>query len=259
MDHDAHPQPLLLLVEDDQTLRETLAYNLRREGYRVSPAADGDEAVARAVRERPDLIILDIMLPGRNGFEVCRAVRKELTTPILMLSAREEEIDKVLGLELGADDYLTKPFGRRELLARVRALLRRSEILHAAQRAPAAPRPVGAPPPDPDIPPRLVAGDLVIDPARRSVTWGGQEVALKPKEFELLAFLAAHPHQVFSREVLLDRVWGYDFAGGTRTVDVHVRWLRTKLEADPANPQVIATIYGVGYKFNRPVTRQPAD
>ncbi|MEO8289156.1 MAG: response regulator transcription factor [Chloroflexota bacterium] len=247
-------QPKILVVDDEKTLRDMLEYNLRREGYTVFTAAEGSEALRIAYAERPDLIILDIMLPGMSGFDVCRAVRKQLTVPILMLSAREEEIDKVLGLELGADDYLTKPFSLRELLARVRAMLRRSEIVNA--KSPLEPATTGPLPADPDMPPVLVAGDLKIDLARRTVTARGQSVALKPKEFDLLAFLAGHPLQVFSRESLLDRVWGYDFVGGTRTVDVHVRWLRTKLEENPAVPQYIQTVYGVGYKFNEPVAVQ---
>lgn len=236
----------MLVVDDERTLRDTLEYNLRREGYRVLTAADGDQAIRLAQAERPDLIILDVMLPGMSGFDVCRAVRKSLSVPILMLSAREEEIDKVLGLELGADDYLAKPFGLRELLARVHALLRRSELL----RASAAPEQDVMP--GPPMPPVLVSGDLSIDPARRTVTRSEKPLALKPKEFDLLTFLAAHPRQVFSREVLLNHVWGYDFVGGTRTVDVHVRWLRTKIETDPANPTIIETVYGVGYKFSPP-------
>ncbi len=248
------PGPKILVVDDEETLRDMLEYNLRREGYHVLTAADGTEALRIAFEERPDLIILDIMLPGMSGFDVCRAVRKQLTVPILMLSAREEEIDKVLGLELGADDYITKPFSLRELLARLRAMLRRSEILRA-QPLP-SPQTTGPLPSEPDTPPILVAGDVQIDLARRTVLSAGQPISLKPKEFDLLAFLASHSQQVFSREALLDRVWGYDFVGGTRTVDVHVRWLRTKLEENPALPRYIQTIYGVGYKFNEPVVVQ---
>ncbi len=244
---EAQDRPTILVVDDEKTLRDMLEYNLRRQGYRVLVAADGNEAIRLAYTERPDLIILDIMLPGMSGFDVCRAVRKELTVPILMLSAREEEIDKVLGLELGADDYLTKPFGLRELLARVGAMLRRAEMIRAEAHkgASAGERNTGS---------TLVVNDLVINQAQRSVTRGGEPVELKPKEFDLLAFLAAHPMHVFSRESLLDSVWGFDFIGGSRTVDVHVRWLRTKLERDPSKPQLIQTVYGVGYKFNQPVT-----
>lgn len=232
----------LLVVDDEKTLRDMLEFNLRRQGYRVLTAADGNEAIRIAYDEHPDLVILDIMLPGMSGFDVCRAIRKELSVPILMLSAREEEIDKVLGLELGADDYLTKPFGLRELLARVGAMLRRSEILRAEARASEQRAPGSAD----QI---LKAGNLVVDTSKRTVLRDEEPVELKPKEFDLLAFLAAHPMHVFSRTTLLDKVWGFDFVGGTRTVDVHVRWLRAKLEHDPSKPQLIQTVYGVGYRF----------
>jgi DNA-binding response OmpR family regulator len=245
-------QSTILVVDDEKTLRDMLEYNLKREGYRVLGASEGTEALRLAFSEQPDLVILDIMLPGMNGFDVCRAIRKQLTVPILMLSAREEEIDKVLGLELGADDYLTKPFGLRELLARVHAMLRRAEMLQAQ----AAEANGAITPEDREALRVLVAGDLSISLASRTVTLGGKAVDTKPKEFDLLAFLAAHPMQVFSRETLLDRVWGYEFVGGTRTVDVHVRWLRQKLEEDPANPEIIQTVYGVGYKFGRPVSNR---
>jgi DNA-binding response OmpR family regulator len=235
----------LLIVEDDKTLRDTLEYNLKREGYEVLTAVDGPEGIRHAYDDRPDLVILDLMLPGLNGYDVCRAIRKELTMPILILSAREEEIDKVLGLELGADDYMTKPFGLRELLARIHAMLRRAEMLRpvASQLASNGSQPHSAPTP-------LNLGELTVDLARRQVIRSGKTIEMKPKEFDLLAFLAQHPQQVFSRDVLLDRVWGYDFVGGTRTVDVHVRWLRSKLEHDPSNPHLIQTVYGVGYKLN---------
>lgn len=267
-------QRTILVVDDEQTLRDMLEYNLRREGYRVLTAGDGAEALRLAFDERPDLLVLDIMLPGMSGFDVCRAVRRQLTVPILMLSAREDEIDKVLGLELGADDYLTKPFSLRELLARVRAMLRRAEILQvqASANAPTVSAPQiragndenanrtlpdhpnhHAPQAEPAPPPVLVSGELIIDTARRTVSKHGQPVTLKPKEFDLIAFLAAHPFQVFSREILLDRVWGYDFVGGARTVDVHVRWLRSKLEPNPDVPEYIQTVYGVGYKFSQAV------
>jgi len=252
----------VLVVDDEQTLRDTLDYNLRREGYQVLTAADGQEAVRIAIAQRPDLIILDLMLPGINGFEVCRVLRHTLTTPILMLSAREEEIDKVLGLELGADDYLTKPFGLRELLARVHALLRRTDggrqdapvpAAELADAVPAPGSPGASPAAEPGTPPTLVSGNLAIDLARRTVVQAGRLVSLAPKEFDLLAFLAGHPRQVFARDILLDRVWGYDFVGGTRTVDVHIHGLRARLEADAGNPALIVTVYGVGYKFEGPV------
>lgn len=244
-------QTTILVVDDEKTLRDMLGYNLRREGYGVFIAADGDEAIRLAFAVRPDLVILDIMLPGMNGFEVVRAIRKELTTPILMLSAREDEIDKVLGLELGADDYLTKPFGLRELLARVGAMLRRTEMLRAENQKVAESGSEGARG-------TLIVGDLTLNLGQRTVIRAGKQAELKPKEFDLLAFLAAHPMQVFSRDTLLDRVWGIDFVGGTRTVDVHISWLRAKLEHDPANPKLIQTVYGVGYRFNQPMPVVPS-
>jgi DNA-binding response OmpR family regulator len=241
------PQQTLLVVDDEKTIRDALKYNLGREGYVVLTASDGDEAIRLTYSEHPDLVILDIMLPGVSGLDVCRAIRREMTVPILMLSAREGEIDKVLGLELGADDYMTKPFSLRELLARVRAMLRRNEMLRSHVQ-------VGATSPVPaaseQTPGVLNRGDLVIDPAARTVSRARQPVEMKPKEFDLLAFLAAHPGQVFSRDVLLDRVWGYDYVGSTRTVDVHISWLRSKLETDPSSPQILQTVHGVGYRFS---------
>jgi DNA-binding response OmpR family regulator len=249
-----NPPAKILVVDDEKTLRDTLEYNLRREGYAVLTAADGPSAVQLATDEHPDLIVLDIMLPGMSGFDVVRTLRRHSEVPILMLSAREEEIDKVLGLELGADDYLTKPFSLRELLARVYAMLRRSAIIErTSQSQPAKNNGNNTPLPGEREAHRvLTSSDLEIDLGRRLVTIGEQHVSLKPKEFDLLAFLASNPQHVFSREVLLDRVWGYDYVGGTRTVDVHVRWLRAKIEPDPGNPQYIQTVYGVGYKFGQP-------
>ena len=225
----------LLIVEDEETLREALKYNLGREGYTVLAAADGPRAVELARAEQPHLIILDIMLPGLDGFEVCRILRKDMTVPILVLTAKDEEVDKVLGLELGADDYMTKPFSMRELKARVKALLRRSGIVEAERTG--------------DHEPMIVLGDLCIDAMRRRVTVAAREILLAPKEFELLLYLARSPGRVFTREELLDRVWGYEWAGGTRTVDVHIRWLREKIESDPSRPARIVTVRGVGYKI----------
>ncbi len=236
MDHD--PKETVLVVEDEPTLLETLEYNLTRQGYRVVTATDGVMAVEQARRERPDVIILDIMLPKMDGFEVCRTLRKEMNVPILMLTARDEEIDKVVGLEVGADDYMTKPFSMRELMARVKALLRRVRLIREDMAAATAPEPE-----------RLVFGDLTLDLSRGEVRLGERPVPLKPKEYDLLVFLARNRGMVLSRDLILERVWGWDFAGGTRTVDVHVRWLRKKIEADPANPTRIVTVRGMGYRF----------
>jgi len=222
-----------LVVEDDRNLLDTLRYNLRKEGHDVVTAVDGAEALAVARRDKPDLIILDIMLPKLSGFEVCRILRKEMTTPILMLTAKDEEIDKVVGLEIGADDYMTKPFSMRELLARVGAMLRRSEM--AVGPAVAA-----------EV---LIIGDLEIDVARHRASLGGTTLELTPKEFDLLTFLAKNKGFVFSREQLLEKVWGYDFAGDTRTVDVHIRWLRQKIEREPTEPERLVTVRGTGYKL----------
>ncbi|GAB4566931.1 MAG: response regulator transcription factor [Anaerolineae bacterium] len=233
-------QATVLVVEDEPTLVETLTYNLERQGYRVLTATDGLSAIQVARQERPDLIILDLMLPKLDGFEVCRILRQEMSTPILMLTARTDEVDKVVGLEVGADDYLTKPFSMRELLARVRAQLRRvrmmQEAVSASQTAP-----------DDE---KMTFGDLTIDLARREVYVSGKPIHLKPKEFDLLAFLARHRGMVLTRDLILERVWGWDFDGGSRTVDVHIRWLREKIERDPAQPQRIITVRGVGYRFD---------
>jgi two-component system OmpR family response regulator len=223
-----------MVVEDDANLLNALAYNLGREGYAVITAADGEQALETARREKPDLIILDIMLPRLSGLEVCRILRREMTVPILMLTARAEETDKIVGLELGADDYITKPFSIRELLARVRAVLRRADMTRAAPAEAAS---------------TLKIEDLEIDPARHRATRRGEALDLTPKEFELLAFLARNKGFVFSREQLLEKVWGYDYAGDTRTIDVHVRWLRRKIEADPQQPRHLITIRGIGYKL----------
>jgi len=229
----------VLVVEDEPVLLETLAYNLAKQGYEVLTAADGYQAIALARKERPALLILDLMLPGVDGFEVCRILRQEMSVPILMLTARAEEVDKVVGLEVGADDYMTKPFSMRELMARVKALLRRERLIReeiAAQDVIAAGKP-------------LVFDNLVIDDSRRELLRDGQVVPLKPKEYELLAFLARQRGIVVSRDLILERVWGWDFDGGSRTVDVHVRWLREKIEEDPSDPTRIVTVRGIGYRF----------
>lgn len=235
---------IILIVEDELVLQETLAYNMRHQGYEVETAGDGPTALEIARRVHPDLIMLDIMLPGIDGFEVCRILRKEMTTPILMLTARDDEIDRVVGLEVGADDYLTKPFSMRELMARIKAMLRRVRMMREeASVTPSAPASV---PPTGQI---LTFDDLAIDTIRREVRMKDQPIALKPKEFELLLFLAQHPGQALSREYILQTVWGWDFIGDSRTVDVHVRWLREKVEPDPTNPRRIITVRGAGYRF----------
>jgi two-component system alkaline phosphatase synthesis response regulator PhoP len=240
----------ILVVDDEAVLVETIAYNLEQAGYRVVTAGDGGSALEAARNEAPNLIILDIMLPGMDGLEVCRQLRREgntATTPILMLTAKGDEIDKVVGLEVGADDYVTKPFGRRELLARVRALLRRSDYPGTGSDdatgngdTPLEPRPANR---------ELAAGPLRIDLAGRRVNCRGQDLELQPKQFELLTYLVRNRGTVLTRDQLLHNVWGYDYAGDTRTVDVHVRWLREKLEEDPASPKLIQTVRGVGYVF----------
>jgi len=229
----------ILVIEDDQTLLETLEYNLVAEGYQVITATDGLMALDVAHEEQPDLIVLDLMLPGLDGFEVCRILRRDTNVPILMLTARADEVDRVVGLEVGADDYLTKPFSMRELLARVKALLRRVRLIREEMAG------------EQGVPGKeeLVYGDLVIDLGRREVLVRGETLRLKPKEFDLLVFLARHPGIALSRDLLLERVWDWDYGGGSRTVDVHVRWLREKLETDPANPERIVTVRGVGYCF----------
>jgi DNA-binding response OmpR family regulator len=224
----------ILIVEDDPNLLETLKYNLLKESYGVITAVDGVQALEIARSEKPELIILDVMLPQLSGFEVCRILRKEMAVPILMLTAKTEEIDKVVGLEIGADDYMTKPFSMRELLARIHAMLRRADMVRtqpaAAQES-------------------LHVSDLEIKISRHQAFCRGLSLALTPKEFDLLVFLACNKGFVFSREQLLEKVWGYDYAGDTRTVDVHIRWLRKKIEVDPKHPKHLLTIRGVGYKL----------
>jgi len=228
----------ILVVEDDSTLRDILVYNLQKEGYRTIQAADGTVALESARREKPDLVLLDLMLPQLSGFEVCRILRQETTIPILILTARADEVDKVVGLELGADDYMTKPFSMRELLARIRAMLRRADMLRQPMEETAKASPA-----------ILRAGQIEVDISRHTVTRNGTALELTPKEFDLLVFLIHNRGRVFSRDILLERVWGYDYAGDTRTVDVHIRWLRQKIELDPDHPVRIITVRGVGYKF----------
>jgi len=228
----------VLVVEDDGTLLDVLQYNLAKEGYDVLTASDGAKGVEVARGSKPDLVILDVMLPKIDGYEVCRILRKEMTVPILMLTAKIEETDRVVGLEVGADDYVTKPFSMRELMARVRAMLRRTEMMkREAVSASSAPSSC------------FKISEFEIDPARHKFSRGGVAVELSRMEFALLDFLARNEGQVFSRDHLLEKVWGYDFSGDTRTVDVHVSWLRRKIEADPAHPEHLLTVRGVGYKF----------
>ena len=229
----------ILVVEDEPALQDTLAYNLTRQGYLVETAGDGEAALQAARRHTPDLIVLDIMLPILDGFEVCRILRQEMNSPILFLTARDEEIDRVIGLEMGADDYMTKPFSMRELLARVKAQLRRVRMMRAEASTTTETAPHAI----------LTFSNLTINQTRREVLLDGQPLSLKPKEYELLLFLAKHRGQLLSREQIMERVWGWEFSGGSRTVDVHVRWLREKIELDPADPQRIVTVRGAGYRF----------
>ena len=219
----------ILIVEDDATLLETIAYNLTHEGYDVLKAADGIKGLDTARAEKPDLVILDLMLPGLDGLSVCRAIRHEMSMPIMMLTARSGEVDRIVGLDSGADDYVVKPFSLGELLARIRAILRRGRPAAAATS--------------------LESGDLTLNLVSHKARRAGQELVLAPKEFDLLAELIRHKGAVLSRDLLLQRVWGFDFAGDTRTVDVHIRWLREKVEADAANPLRIQTVRGIGYRF----------
>jgi len=230
----------ILIVEDEPVLQETLAYNLTRQGYLVETAGDGKLAVEVARRTQPDLILLDIMLPGMDGFEVCRLIRQEMNAPILMLTARDDEIDRVIGLEIGADDYITKPFSMRELMARVKAQLRRTRLLRQEAESQAG----------------LVVNleilrfdNLVLDLSRREVAYNAKVLALKPKEYDLLVYFARHKGQALSRDRILEEVWGWNYAGGSRTVDVHVRWLRAKIEVGPTQPARIVTVRGAGYRF----------
>lgn len=226
----------VLVVEDEANLLVALEYNLNSQGYDVLTAEDGETGLALARQEKPDLVILDVMLPKLDGFEVCRILRKESNVRILMLTARGEEIDRVAGLELGADDYVTKPFSTRELMARVRNMLRRSSSDDDSTASS-----------DAQV---LVSGDLVINLTGHTVSLADKPLDVKPREFSLLSLLVANKGRAFTRDQILDRLWGHDYIGDTRTVDVHIRWLREKIEPDPASPQRITTIRGVGYRFD---------
>lgn len=228
----------ILMVDDEKNIVKLVKYNMEREGFEVLAAYDGLEAIKTALAKKPDLIVLDIMLPSLDGLEVCRQLRQNEETrniPVIMLSARGEELDRILGLEIGADDYVTKPFSPRELLARIKARLRRFGTV-GGERSPGGEK-------------RMVLGRLVIDQERFEVLVDGERQELTPKEFELLRFMALEPGKVFSRDQLLEKIWGYDFAGDSRTVDVHIRHLRQKLEKYPGMPQYIETVRGVGYRF----------
>lgn len=222
----------ILIVDDEIAIRELLKFNLENEGFKVTSAADGEEALALLNDKKFDLVILDVMLPGINGMEVCRRMRSDSSLeaiPVIMLTARGEEIDKVLGLELGADDYITKPFGVRELIARIKVRLRRTNS-----------------PKEEEV---IMRGDLIIEPSSYSVKVRNEQIDFTPKEFDLLRLLASYPGKVYTRDELLEKIWGYEYAGDTRTVDVHIRHIRLKIEKDPANPEYIETLRGIGYRF----------
>lgn len=219
----------LLLVEDDQTLLDTLSYNLTREGYEVVRATDGVSALDLARESKPELIVLDVMLPGLDGLTVCRTLRRELDVPIVLLTARSSEVDRIVGLDTGADDYIIKPFSLGELYARLRAVMRRGQ--HQAET-------------------KLQSGDVLLDLVGHRALRDGKNLNLPPKEFDLLAELIRHKGAVLTRDLLLQRVWGFDFEGDSRTVDVHIRWLREKIEEDPGKPQRIETVRGIGYRFS---------
>jgi len=226
----------ILIVDDEKNIVDILKFNLKKEGFSTIEAYDGEQAVELALSERPDLILLDVMLPKMDGFTVCRKLRQTLSTPILMLTAKEEEVDKVLGLELGADDYITKPFSQRELMARIKANIRRTAMEEVAA-----------------VKSNIIeCGDLHIDCDRYEVKRSDKDIELTLREFELVKFLAMHPGQIFSRESLLEKVWGYEYFGDVRTVDVTIRRVREKLERDPSNCEYILTKRGVGYYFNKP-------
>ena len=222
--------PTILVVDDEPIVRDVVVKYLRREGYRTLEAGDGDAALALVDHERPDLVVLDLMLPGIDGLAVCRQIRARSELPVIMLTARAEEADRIVGLELGADDYVTKPFSPRELAARVKTVLRRARSTSPRRE-------------------RLTFDDLEIDASTREVTKAGVAVRLTAKEFELLWFLASNPRHVFSRDQLMDRVWGHPSALGAGTVTVHIRRLRSKIETDPAHPRRLETVWGVGYRF----------
>jgi DNA-binding response OmpR family regulator len=228
----------ILIIEDELALRDTLVWNLEHEGYQAKAAADGRSGLETARSWKPDLLLLDLMLPEIDGLEICRILRRETSIPILMLTARDQEVDRVVGLEMGADDYVTKPFSMRELMARVKAHLRRATLLREDQTKQEA-----------NLPRILQSGDLTVDPVRGEALRDGRVLALKPKEFELLAYLLRHRGQAVSREQILQKVWGWEYTGDSRTVDVHIRWLREKIEPNPEKPVRLVTVRGVGYRM----------
>lgn len=223
----------ILVVDDDPLIRDSLSYSLAKEGFQVLVAASGEAALGEARLGRPDLAILDVGLPGMDGLEVCRILQAEMNLPTIMLTARDQEIDKVLGLRLGADDYVTKPFSTTELLARIQAVLRRTQPAHHTRE-------------------RIEVGEIVVDVAAHEVRVRGQLLKLSPKEFALLRLLASNPGRVLERHFLLDTVWGEGWIGEPKTLDVHIQWLRDKIESDPSRPRFIHTVRGIGYKFALP-------
>jgi len=227
---------LILVVEDEISLRETIVYNLEKEGYKVLAVDNGLDAVMIANQEKPKLILMDVMLPGIDGIEATRKIRNTMSMPIIMLTAKTEEFDKVLGLEMGADDYIGKPFSMRELMARVKANLRRTKLDQVTLD-------------NKNNDKRIISGDLIINLERHEASKNSNTLELKPKEFELLTYLVSNRGQVLSRDQILKSVWGWDFMGETRTVDVHIRWLRKKIEDDSSNPKRIVTVHSVGYRF----------
>ena len=233
----SHSDHKILVVEDDRILREALRYNLVAAGYEVVVASDGGEGLVSARQSSPDVVVLDLMLPSLSGMEVCKALRRDGSIlPIIMLTARDSEIDRIGGLESGADDYVTKPFSMRELIARVTAQIRRMQMIKSISQNATE-----------EI---LDLGELVINRASRNVTLNGKSVDLRPREFDLLTHMAANPGRVYTRDQLLHDVWGFEYIGDTRTVDVHVRWLRLKIEEYPARPKILGTVRGVGYRIN---------
>ena len=225
----------ILVVEDEENILEAVRYSLQAEGYETLTATDGLAGLQLARTRHPDLVILDVMLPGMDGLEVCREIRRDRDIPIMMLSARGEELDRVVGLEVGADDYVTKPFSMRELMARVKVHVRRSQASASAEVSP------GIAP--------LVSGDLELDSDGHRVRLAGHELELRPREFRLLALFMQRPDRALTRDQILEALWAHDYIGDARTVDVHVRWLREKIETDPASPTRIVTVRGVGYRF----------